>query len=185
MDGEGQTQHLIGQWRDGAVDGRDSLIDRLYPELMQIAAARVRGEGGTSLSTGDLVNDAVMRILRIEQFNLNDRAHFLALASRLMRNILTDRARARNADKRKHQKVELSTQLACDPVIDLIELDLALQRLGEIDPQLADIVEMRYFGGMSTDDVAHAVGLSPATVKRRWQVARAWLADSITDGGRA
>lgn len=181
MEDDARTQRLIGLWRGGSADGRDRLIARLHPELVQIAAARMRGEANCSLSTEDLVNDAVVRILRIEQFDLKDRAHFLALAARLMRNILTDRARARNSDKRRHIEVELSTNVPDDPRVDLLELDFALTRLAEIDRQLAEIVEMRYFGGMSTEDVARATALSPATVKRRWQTARAWLADAVSD----
>ena len=180
MDGDGEsTVELVMRWRGGDVSARDRLMARLYPELAQIAAARLRGERDSSLSTGDLINEAVVRLMRIEHIDLADRAHFMALASRLMRNALVDHARARDSDKRRHVKVELCTQIEGDRRFDLIHLETALIRLGAIDPQLTELVEMRYFGGMSMGDVALAAGMSEATAKRRWQVARAWLLDAI------
>lgn len=173
------TQALLVQWQDGKAGARDLLIGRLYPELSQIAAARLRGERDSSLSTGDLINDAVLRLLRIENADLADRAHFIALASRLMRNILIDHARAKRSDKRQHVKVELCTRVEGEQRFDLAALDSALIRLGVIDPTLTELVEMRYFGGMTITDIAAVSGLSEPTVKRRWQVARAWLVDAL------
>lgn len=173
------TQALIVRWRSGEDDARDDLIVRLLPELSAIAAARMRGEAGSSLSTSDLINDAVVRLMKIEQIDLTDRAHFVALASRLMRNILTDHARAKSTDKRAHYKVELTTQIDGGQRFDLKSLDSALIRLGAIDAQLMEIVEMRYFGGMTVSDIALVTGLSEPSVKRRWQSARAWLTSAI------
>lgn len=173
------TQALIVRWREGEPLARDALIARLHPELAEIAAARLRREGGSSLSSGDLVGEAVMRLIRIERLDLADRAHFLALASRLMRRILVDHARLRNADKRSHQRVELHTNIGGARRIDMESLETALIRLEAVDPQLMEVVEMRYFGGMSIGDVAEVTGLSEATVNRRWRVARAWLASAL------
>lgn len=181
MDGEAATQVLLARWSGGEGAARDQLIARLHPELAQIAAARLRSERGASLSTGDLVNEAVMRLLGAEGLTLNDRAHFLALASRLMRNILVDHARAKHAGKRRHAKVELHTRIDGEQRFDLIRLEAALVRLGVIDTQLMDLVEMRYFGGMTIQDMAAVTGLSEPTVKRRWQAARAWLADALAN----
>jgi RNA polymerase sigma factor (TIGR02999 family) len=105
----------------------------------------------------------------------------LALASRIMRNILVDHARSKQAGKRSHLKVELTTQVDGDQRFDLIALDSALVRLKVLDAQLAELVEMRYFGGMTVEDVAMATGLSEPTVKRRWQVARSWLLDALSN----
>jgi len=171
---------LIIDWRDGDMDARDRLIARLLPELQQMAAARLRYERASSLSTHDLINDAVERLLNIHGLELADRTHFTALASRLMRNILIDHARAKATDKRAHDKVELNTRVEGGARIDLIELNSALIRLEAIEPSLMEIVEMRYFGGMSVTDIAGATGWSEATVKRRWQVARAWLSDALS-----
>ena len=152
---------------------------RLHPELAQIAAARLRGERNSSLSTGDLINDAVLRLIQSDCRDLADRAHFIALASRLMRHILVDHARQKAAAKRRGHKVELTTSIDGGQRFDLIALESALIRLAAIDAQLSELVEMRYFGGMTIADVAIVMGLSEPTVKRRWQAARAWLADAL------
>lgn len=176
---EAMTNVLVAGWNSDQSHARDALIRRLHPELRQIAAARLRGERNTSLSTGDLINDAVIRMIAAAALPINDRAHFIALASRLMRNILVDHARAKQSDKRRHAKVELCTNVEGEQRFDLRSLDSALLRLGAIDPQLMELVEMRYFGGMTIADIAIVFGLSEPTVKRRWQTARAWLTDAL------
>jgi RNA polymerase sigma factor (TIGR02999 family) len=181
MDEPSETHVLLASWRGGESSARDRLIARLHPELAQIAAARLRRERETSLSTGDLINDAVLRLMRIEQVELSDRAHFIALASRMMRNILVDHARFRHAGRREHVKVELCTRVEGEQRFDLNSLESALIRLGAIDAQLVEIVEMRYFGGMTVPDIAVVTGMSEATVKRRWQTARAWLTDTLSN----
>jgi RNA polymerase sigma factor (TIGR02999 family) len=174
------TGVLLVQWRDGDMNARNRLIARLHPELAQIAAARLRQERNASLSTGDLINDAVLRFMRIERIELTDRAHFIALASRMMRHILVDHARAKHAARREHLKVELCTRVeGGEQRFDLISLDSALIRLSAIDSALMELVEMRYFGGMTVADISQATGLSEATVKRRWQTARAWLTEAL------
>jgi RNA polymerase sigma factor (TIGR02999 family) len=171
----------IDRWRAGDSGARDMLIARMLPELRQVAAARLRGEINSSLSTDDLINDAILRFMRLATISLVDRAHFIALASRIMRNVLTDHARAKQAGKRQHHKIELNTQVDGGQRIDLESLNFALIRLGVIDPALMELVEMRYFGAMSIDDVALATGQSAATIKRRWRTARAWLADAMAE----
>ena len=173
------TGVLLVRWRDGDEAARNGLIARLHPELSNIAAARLRQERNASLSTGDLVNDAVVRLMGVERIELSDRAHFVALASRLMRHILIDHARAKQAARRDHVKVELCTRVEGEQRFDLISLDSALIRLGAIDSALMELVEMRYFGGMTVADISQATGMSEATVKRRWQVARAWLEEAL------
>ena len=179
--GDVNTAVLLTRWHQGEGTARDRLIERLYPELSQIAAARLRGERNSSLSTGDLINDAVVRLMRAQQMDIADRAHFIALASRLMRNVLVDHARSKQSAKRRHAKVELCTRVEGDQRFDLISLDSALLRLRAIDPLLMELVEMRYFGGMTTEDIGVVLGMSEATVKRRWQVARAWLTDALAN----
>lgn len=179
MRSEPNTSVLLARWQGGESGARDRLIARLHPELAQIAAARLRGEYNSSLSTGDLINDAVLRLLHGEDQTLVDRAHFIALASRLMRHILVDHARQKAAAKRRHVKVALCTNVDGAQRFDLSNLDAALIRLGAIDASLMELVEMRYFGGMTIEDVAAATGLSEPTVKRRWQTARAWLSDAL------
>jgi RNA polymerase sigma factor (TIGR02999 family) len=180
MSREPITGLLLRQWQEGEVDARDRLIGRLYPELAQVAAARLRRERNSSLSSGDLINDAVIRLIGLEEISMGDRGHFIALASKMMRNILVDHARAKAAGKREHVKVELHTRVdGGEQRIDLIRLESALIRLRALDEGLTELVEMRFFGGMTTEDVAEVTGMSEATVKRRWQVARAWLTDAL------
>lgn len=181
MDSISSVEGLLAGWRDGDADARDALITRLYPELSQIAAARLRGERNSSLSTGDLINDAVLRLINLNHASIANRAHFMALASRMMRQILVDHARLKSADKRRHQKVELTTRVDGEQTFDLNSLNSALIRLGAIDMKLAELVEMRYFGGMTLADIATVTGQSEATAKRNWQAARAWLTDALAN----
>lgn len=181
MEAEPQTEILFSRWRSGESDARDRLIERLYPELVQIAAARLRGERNSSLSSGDLINDAVVRLLQMGNQSLVDRAHFIALASRMMRHILVDHARLKSSAKRRHVKVEICTAIDGGQRLDLNSLNSALIRLGAVDEQLMELVEMRYFGGMTVADISVVTGLSEPTVKRRWQTARAWLTDALAN----
>jgi RNA polymerase sigma factor (TIGR02999 family) len=181
MDAARPTDELLAAWQDGNGRARDLLVQRLHPELSQIAAARLRGERNSSLSTGDLINDAVIRLMGLDRINFVNRAHFIALSSRLMRQILVDHARAKRTDKRDHHKVELNTKVEGEQKFDLNQLDSALIRLGAIDMELAELVEMRYFGGMTLADIAVVSKVSEATVKRRWQTARAWLTDALAN----
>lgn len=170
---------LILRWKGGDAEARDRLVTLLHPELRTIASAQLRRERNVSFSSGDLVNDAILRLVRLGRIDIADRAHIIALAARLMRNILVDHARSKRTDKRAHLKVELNPDIDGEQRVDLIALETALKRLGAIDMQLADIIEMRYFGGMALGDIAEVTGLSEATLKRRWRTARAWLADAL------
>lgn len=181
MDSQRSIESLLASWHGGDRIARDSLIARLHPELSQIAAARLRAERNSSLSTGDLINDAVVRLIGLDRIAFANRAHFIALASTLMRQILVDYARAKSTGKRAHQKVELSTHIEGEQVFDLKMLDSALIRLGAIDMELAELVEMRYFGSMTLAEVAAVTNISEATAKRRWQTARAWLSDALAN----
>lgn len=179
MSANSETVQLLRAWNDGEASARDRLIARIHPELQSIAAARLRAERGHSLSTGDLINEAVLRIVQSEGLSISDRPHLLALSSHIMRHILIDHARAKQAGKRDHVRVEIKTEIDGGQRFDLIGLETALTRLRAIDEQLGDLVEMRYYGGMTVEDVAAATGWSERTVKRRWQAARAWLIDAL------
>lgn len=174
-----ETRMLVHRWQAGDDVARDALIGRMHPELVQIATARLRRETNSSLSTGDLINEVVIRLIQADRLELTDRNHLIALASRLMRNILIDHARAKDTEKRRHHKIELNTKVDGEHKVDLNSLETALIRLGVIDRELATLVEMRYFGGMTLADIGDVTGQSEATVKRRWFAARAWLADAL------
>ena len=178
-----ETQILLQDWRSGDEAARNVLFDRLYIELRQISAALLRAERNNSLSTGDLVNEAVLRLIQLDKIDWQDRAHFLALSAKAMRRILIDHARKKKADKREHQKVTLVTRFEGEPQrIDLDSLEKALIRLNALDEEKAQIVELRYFGGLSLAEVGDIVGTSESTVKRQWRIARAWLMDALKDG---
>lgn len=172
---------LLGQWRSGDLEARDRLFSLLYSELRQVSAALLRAERNASLSTGDLVNEAVIRLIRLERIDWQDKSHFLALAARAMRRILIDHARKKQAGRRRHEKITLVTNLGAGAPqkLEFDVLEKALIRLAVIDQQRADIVELRYFGGLTLDEIAEVLGVSASTVKRSWRAARAWLVDAM------
>jgi RNA polymerase sigma factor (TIGR02999 family) len=151
----------------------------VYDELRRVAAAYMRRERpGQTLQATALVHEAYLRLAGAGT-PWNDRRHFVGIAARSMRQILVERARARGAQKRwgalNRVSITDSLALAADPETMLPALDEAIDRLSEIDAEQAKIVELRYFAGMSVEEAADAMGMSPATLKRRWALARAWL----------
>jgi RNA polymerase sigma factor (TIGR02999 family) len=173
------TNALFEAWRSGDHRARAQLFDRVYPEMHRLAGQLLRRERQVSLSAGDLIHESAMRLIRTREIAFEDRAHFMAVASRCMRRVLVDHVRAKQAEKRDHHKVALTTSFERSRPVDLSGLDSALIRLTSLDGQSAEIVEMRYFGGMSLGDIAEVLSLSEATVKRRWLAARAWLLDAL------
>ena len=174
---------LLKEWRDGSKIARDELFSRLYKELRLVSSALLRNEGRVSLSTGDLVNDASARLIRLDNIDWQDKAHFMALSARMMRRVLVDHARKKDTDKRHHQKVTLVTHLmgGNSEAVNIQKLEHALLRLHAIDPVRADIVEMRYYGGLSLEEIGAVVGMSPSSIKRNWRASRAWLLSAMED----
>lgn len=171
---------LASRWREGDRKAGDQLFSTLDGELRRIAALRLRAERHCSLSTGDLINEAVLRLSRLTIMEFHGRAHILALASTLMRRVLIDAARQRAAAKRGDTPVTLCTDVADWEIpLDLLELELALRELADLDPERSRIVEMRFFGGMTSADIALVMGISEPTVKRRWAATRAWLQNRL------
>ncbi len=146
-----------------------------------MAAGYVRRERAPSVQATELVHEAYLRLAKDKPVRWQSRAHFVAIAAISMRRLLIERARARVASKRGGRQVQvtLDERLLAGPdaakVVDLLALDEALTRLARLDPQQARIVELRFFGGLSVEETAQALGISPATVKRHWTVAKAWL----------
>jgi RNA polymerase sigma factor (TIGR02999 family) len=162
----------------------------LYAELRRLAHQRLRREqSNRSLNTTGLVHDAYMKLMDVRQANFRDRAHFLAMASRVMRRLLVDQARARRAEKRggAAEPLELDEALwVSEPqAAVLTDLDEALQRLETLDPRQGRIVEQRYFGGLTLEEIAEAIGISLATVKRELRFAHAWLAAELSPSAAA
>lgn len=176
---------MLQSWRAGDLDARDRLFGLLYTELRQVSAAMLRAERNSSLSTGDLVNEAAIRLIQLDRIDWADKSHFLALSARAMRRILIDHARRKNSDKRHHHKVTLVTRIEGQPNrLDFDVLEKSLIRLNAIDSEKADVVELRYFGGLTLPEIAEVTGTSESTVKRQWRVARAWLVDAMASDPR-
>jgi RNA polymerase sigma factor (TIGR02999 family) len=172
---------LLREWSDGKREALDRLVPLLYENMRRLARQRLRGEGAhLSLNTTGLVHEAYLKLVDIRSARFRDRAHFLAMASRVMRRLLVDHARARSAAKRGAGAtlVEWSDDIAISDAQaeSITELDGALERLEAIDARQSRILEQRYFGGLSLEETAEAVGVSLATVKRELRFARAWLA---------
>ena len=168
----------------------DELFPLVYAELRRIAAREMRREKpGRTLQTTALVHEAYLRLLKDASLSFENRAHFLGVAARAMREILIEHARARSARKRGGGAVRLTLDDLVAPVsspsIDVLALDEALQRLARLDERHARVVELRYFGGLSVEETAAALELSPATVKRDWTLARAWLFRELAGIGSA
>jgi RNA polymerase sigma factor (TIGR02999 family) len=176
---------LLAASRRGDPTALDRLLPLLYSELHEIAERHMSGERPDhTLQPTALVNEAFLRMTGSDM-GYNDRSHFLRTASRAMRNVLVDYARARNAAKRGDGlRVTLDEGLAArdDRVVDLLVLDDALDRLAEAEPRWARVVELRCFGGLEVPEVAAALDISAATAKRDWRFARAWLANVLRGG---
>src|SRR5215472_2397955 len=177
---------LLVRWKAGDPQALDRLIPLLYDELREIARHHMQRERpGHTLQSAALVHEAYLRLLDQDPFDSENRMHFLAVASRLMRQILVDYARSHGAAKRGADlKVEPDGALVAAPErsIDVIALDHALSQLTELDEQQSRIVEMRFFGGLSVEEIADLLGISRSTVKREWNVAKAWLSRQIKRG---
>jgi RNA polymerase sigma factor (TIGR02999 family) len=157
------------------------VMPAVYDELRRLARHYLRGDrAAQSLQPTALVNEAYVRLAKERVHAWKNRAHFCAIAAGSMREILVERARARKAIKRGGSRVRVTlgedlAAAASDTAVDMLSLDEALSRLSAMDPQLVRIVELRFFGGLSVEESAEALGVSPATVKRGWSLARAWL----------
>ena len=174
--------------RPGSRKDAEQLTPLVYDELRRLAGAYMRRERpGQTIQATALVHEAYLRLARAGT-PWHDERHFVGIAARSMRQILVERARARGAQKRwaALDRVSLSAALvaAADPESTLPSIDEALARLEVIDPEQAKIVELRYFVGLSVEDAASALGLSPATLKRRWALARAWLFRELSSEAR-
>ena len=170
---------LLVRWKSGDQEALQALMPLVYDELRRIAHRHLRAERPDhTLRSTELVHEAYLRLLEQQPAGLSGRAHFFAVAARLMREILVDYARSRRAAKRGFGcKITLDQAVALPQKreFDVLALDDALNELGRFDPQQARIVELRFFGGLTIDETSSVLNISPATVKRDWATARAWL----------
>jgi RNA polymerase sigma factor (TIGR02999 family) len=178
--GPEEVDRLLTAARAGKSDAVSALTDTVYAHLRRVAAGYMRREPpGQTLQATALVHEAFVRLVRDRHVSWQNSAHFRAIAARSMRQILVERARARHAQKRGSpwQRITLDerTAAAAPVTVGVEALDEALERLAALDPQRARLVELRFFGGLTIEETAEVLGVSPATVKRGWALARAWL----------
>ncbi len=185
MPDSSDVTQLLRAHAQGDRQALDALLPRIYDELRRIAHGRLRGERpGHTLHTTDLVHEAYLKLVRLDRMDWQSRAHFFAIASQAMRNILVDYAVRQKAQKRggdQHRVPLEDADLGLEaPLDDLVALNQALDQLGDLDERQARVVECRFFGGLTIDETAEALGISPATVSRDWAMARAWLNRTLT-----
>jgi RNA polymerase sigma factor (TIGR02999 family) len=175
-----QVTELLVRWRGGDKAALDSLMPLVYAELRHIANHYLRRERSDhTLQSTALVHEAYVRLTQQDLPQWQNRAHFFAVAAQLMRQILVDHARGHRASKRGGDVYKLTLEDAENhaqlPDVDIVALDDALRSLSELDAQQSRVVELKFFGGLSVEDTAEVLGVSPSTVKRDWTTARAWL----------
>jgi RNA polymerase sigma factor (TIGR02999 family) len=175
-----QVTELLARWSQGEEAAREKLVPLVYDELRRVARRCLAGQPqDQTLQSTALVHEAYLRLVGRSEVHWQNRVHFFAVAARLMRGILVDHARMRHAAKRGGSNLTLTLDDALAPpkqrALDLVALDDALNALATLDPKQGQLVELRFFAGLSIEDTSHVMGLSPATVKREWATARAWL----------
>ncbi len=181
------VNQLLLEWGNGDQQAQEKLLPLIYNELRRLAHNFLYHERpGHTLQTTALVHEAYLKLIDQKDVRWQNRAHFFAISAQAMRRILIDSARRHTADKRggKAEKVSLEeVALVCvNPDSNLLALDEALNKLAQIDSQQSRIVELRYFGGLTIEETGQVMNLSPATVKREWAMARAWLYEAIAGG---
>jgi RNA polymerase sigma factor (TIGR02999 family) len=181
-----QVSELLVKWKSGDHQALEALLPLVYKELHAMAHAHLRRERpGHTLQTTALVHEAYLRLVDQRPFQAEDRTHFVAIAARLMRQILVDYARSHQAAKRgADRRVELDVALLVPQMshAKVVDVDEALKDLARIDEQQSRIVELRFFGGLTTEEAADALGISRSTAKREWKVAKAWLSRQMKRG---
>jgi len=180
---------LLARWSRGDSDALDALMPIIYTECRRIAARQLALERRDhSLDPTALVHELYLRLVDQRRASWENRAQFFGVAARLMRRVLVDHARARHAEKRGGDAVFVSLDAAADTpddsqVADVLAIDEALERLAAHDPEQVQIVELRYFAGLTVEETARVVGRSPRTVKREWRLAKAWLYQELRGVG--
>jgi RNA polymerase sigma-70 factor, ECF subfamily len=186
----GDISGMLAAWSEGKAAALDQLMDLLYPALRRIARQHLeRRRPGETLESAALANEAYLKLLRSGGIQCNDRAHFLALCSQIIRRILVDHARRRRFAKRGGEMIQVSLDevlLASESRgVEVVALDEALEMLARIDPRKSRVVELRYFGGMKIEETAEFLGISLETAKRDWRMAKAWLMGQLSEDQRS
>jgi RNA polymerase sigma factor (TIGR02999 family) len=187
--GAAQITRLLHDWQGGSADALEQLVPLVYDELYTLASRQLAREWRYDRpQTTAVVNDAYLKLFGQREIDWQNRGHFFAIAAQLMRRILVDHARYQLRQKRGSGEVAMALDDAlaapAAPVdaVDALDLDRALQKLEQLDPDQGRIVEMRFFGGLTVAETAAALGVSPATIKREWALAKGWLYRELTRG---
>jgi len=178
-----EITQLLQSVRAGDSDAMDAVFDKVYPELKQLAASQMMVRPGQTLTPTAVVNETYLKLSQADQLDLVDRRHFMICAARAMRHIVIDHARARSAKRRggDAQRITLTDVVdSGQPSLDLLDLDSALDDLEAIDPALKELVELKFFVGLTMNDIADLLGISLRTVNRNWARARAFLNTQLT-----
>ena len=182
----GEVSKLLRAWTDGDRGALDRLTPMVYDELHRLAQRYMKRERpGHSLQTTALVNEAYMRLVDYKRMQWQNRAHFFAVSAQLMRRILVEHARRHNLKRGgrvQHVSLEEAAVVGGDEDVDLLAIDDAMNGLARIDPRKVQVVEMRFFGGLSVEETAEVLKVSPVTVMRDWSTAKAWLYRELTSG---
>ena len=179
MSRDQHVTELLARWREGDDQAFEDLVPQIYDELRRLARAQLRRDGAATIQPTELVAEAYLKLVGGAQVDWHGRAHFFSIAARTMRRLLVDRYRARNAARRgsnpTHVTLEDGLAGGSQRQLELDHLDDALNELARLSPRQAEIVTLRFFGGLRGDEIAEVLGVSPRTVKREWSVARRWL----------
>lgn len=183
-----EVTRLLLAWNDGDESALDKLVPQVYQELRRLARRQMRRERPDhSLQTTALINEAYLRLIDLRNVQWQNRAHFFALCARLMRRILVDFARSRHYAKRGGgaQPVSLDQSMVVSPErsMDLVAVDDALKALTKVDGRKGQVVELRFFGGLTVEETAEVLKVSPETVRRDWKLAKVWLLRELSRGG--
>jgi RNA polymerase sigma factor (TIGR02999 family) len=186
---QGDVTRLLLAWSGGEASAMDELISVVYDQLRHVAERSLRSERtGHTLQATALVNEVYLRLVDQRHVRWQHRAHFFAVAATLMRRILVDHARRHRAAKRgggaPTVTLDEAVIVAVEPTADFVSLDEALERLAAIDPRQARVVDLKFFGGLTIEETAEVLTVSPATVKNEWSLARAWLYRELYGGAR-
>jgi RNA polymerase sigma factor (TIGR02999 family) len=191
----GEITRLLKAWGGGEQDALDRLVPKVYDELRRMARRYMRKErDGNTLQSTALVNEVYLRLVDVDNVGWKDRAHFFGVAAQMMRRILVDAARARASLKRGGQapRVNHSTAVNLEQIPDfshvrdreLIAIDDALEALAHMDPRKAQVIELRFFGGLTVEETAEVLKISPQSVMRDWKLAKVWLMRELRQGGK-
>lgn len=187
-----EITQLLQEWQNGSRDAFDRLVPLVYEELRGLASRQLAREWRHDRPhTTAVVSEAYVRLFGQHQVDWQNRGHFFAIAAKMMRRVLVDHARHERRDKRGAGTIALALNEEMpapdQPVdtVDALDLDRALQQLEQLDPNQGRIVELRFFAGLTLEETAAALGVSPATVKREWALAKSWLYRALTGGARA